>query len=427
MLLLAIVILVSMALVNYRLEQKLLYPPVVFCSVWAADLLLVWLVGDLFFPLSDKSLVIFCCGGLSLSLGSCLALLSTERDATTNISAKASNAFLNALVLVVACSGPFVIYSIVELASNLRTASILLAARMATVDAYASGEAPTLLFGLLTLSIIVAMISSLERGRGGKRSFLAIVLALGFNILTGSRAALFGLILSLIAIGWFRNQRIRWKPLILMVLTLTVSFAAIAIYVQNGEVRADASLSENLSPVAELLALYAAGGIVGFDQVVRQPNIIPHNWQITKFFFETANKFGGRFDVPDLHAGYVSVGPHLSGNVYTMYFAYLGMGYVGMMLTVFFIGFIVGLFYRKALQGSKTAILIYSFLFGALLLSPFNENFFMGLNYSTKIFAVCWVVYGLPIRAAQFTALVNWATIAGPTRHVRFHDPEQAQ
>jgi oligosaccharide repeat unit polymerase len=405
MVILATIILALMAAVNYRIGgRRLLYPPAVFCAVWAGTLFLVWLANTFFFTLSDKTLIIFCGGGLAFSAGSAFALFFPSRPVEVRDS---PNRVINLLLIVVACSAPFVVQWVLGLAAGFSSAPLLLAARMAMLESYEAGEASVLYGGFITLSLIVAMVCFLEGEHHKVRMYLALLIAFALNILAGGRAGIVGLIFAFICLDWLRHKRLHWKPLMGLALVFVFLFGAMAILLQKGEARADASLAENLAPVAEGFALYTGGGIVGFDQVVRQPNIIPHNWQINKFFLEAANKLGAHFDIPDLHAEFLEVGPNLSGNVYTMYFAYLDLGIGGMMLTTALVGFAVTFCFTRALQGSKLAMVLYSFFFGAILLSPFSENFFMGLNYSTKIFAVCWVVYNLPFRAAQFRVLLN--------------------
>ena len=74
---------------------------------------------------------------------------------------------------------------------------------------------------------------------------------------------------------------------------------------------------------------------------MRQPNIVPHNWHIDRFFLETSNKLGARFEIPSLHAEYVELGPRYSSNVYTAYFAYIDFGLPLMMAIVSLIGFVL--------------------------------------------------------------------------------------
>jgi oligosaccharide repeat unit polymerase len=190
-----------------------------------------------------------------------------------------------------------------------------------------------------------------------------------------------------------------------------IILGAMAIAIQKGDARSDAPLSENLEPVFEGFVLYTAGGIVAFDRVVRQPSIVPHNWQISNTALEVANKVGGHFAVPSLRAEYVDVGPAgIFQNVYTIYFAYFDLGTPGMMICMAFYGLAVTLFYRKAIGGSKISIIMYSFFFASVLLTPFAEYFFMGWNFSIKIFIVAWLVYELPTRMRQMGVFLGRVT-----------------
>jgi oligosaccharide repeat unit polymerase len=402
MTLLTILVLASMAVANCFVERRLLYPPIVFCSIWAADLALIGLSGDLFFPLSTESLIIFCCGGLAVSVGSALAIFFPLKTASRRETAETSSSIFKFFVAVVVCSAPFACIWIAQMASRFSAPNFFMAAYMAMIAAYEAGESSVLFGSLLTLSVIMAMIAFLERDRYQKAAFVAVVMGFMLSALTGQRAGVISLIFALVAIDWMKNRCMRWKSLSVMFVLLLAIFSILAVFVGKAGADPNASFSENVVPIAKGFALYAAGGIVGFDEVVRQPNIIPHNWQVSTFFLQTANKFGGHFEVPDLYANYLSVGPDLAGNVYTMYFAFFDLGYPLMMFFIMFIGFIVTLFYRKAIGGNRIAIVIYGFLFTALLLSPYDDNFFMGLNFSLKIFAVSWLVYNLPATWVRF-------------------------
>jgi oligosaccharide repeat unit polymerase len=411
MLLLAISVLVLLALANYWLERRILYPPVVFCGVWAFDIAVVWLSGDLFFMLSEKTLAIFCGGALAFSLGSALASLAPLKTATPRVASRSSIGILRFLVVALVCTAPFMYLWMAEMASRFQAPNFFMAAYMAMLAAYEAGESSVLFNGVLTLSAIVAMIAFLEWDRFKKTAFLAVLIGIGMGILTGERAGVIGLIFILFAIDWMKNQRIRWKVLASMVILFLLIATVLSVLVGKAGADPNASVSENRAPIRDGLALYAVGGIVGFDRVVRQPNIIAHTWQINRFFHETANKFGAHFEVPIIHAAFVDVGPQLNGNVYTMYFAYIDLGLPGMMAVTAFIGIIVGISYRKGLQGSNIARLIYAYFFECMLLAPYSEKFFLELNFSLKILAVSWLVYELPRSWAAFTTSTRRAVV----------------
>ena len=83
-------------------------------------------------------------------------------------------------------SSPFVLLWIADLASNFDAATFLLAARMAMVDAYQSGDSSTSLYGnIVTLAIIIAMIAFLQNEGRKTRASIAIAIAFFLNIAGG--------------------------------------------------------------------------------------------------------------------------------------------------------------------------------------------------------------------------------------------------
>ncbi len=373
MILIAIAMLSLMGLANYWIGKRFLYPPVVFCVVWAADLALVRLAGSFFYPMADETLAVFCLGALAVSIGGGIALLVPIGPMSEQPMGKYSDRILNLLLLIVVCAAPFVVFWIVDLASNFESATFLISVSRAILEAdEAQDPSWTLAGNFMTLALIVAMIAYLQRGEGKKRAFLATAVGLLLTIASAGRSGIVMLMLSFVCLSSIRTRGIPWKLLIPIFLSLVIVAGAMAIAIEKGEARADAPLTDNLVPVFQGFVLYGAGGLVAFDRVVRQPNIIPHNWQITTPLLLVANKLGAQFDIPFLHSEFVDVGPQgLDQNVYTMYFAYFDLGSSGMMLAIAFVGFVVTISYRLAIAGSKLSMIIYSYFFGALLLSPY--------------------------------------------------------
>jgi len=410
-----------MAVVNYRIGNKaLFFPPVVFCFVWAADLTLVWLAGNFFYPLSAATLFIFVFGALAFSLGAYVALCHPQKAPASNRgSIESSDRVLSLLVLVAVAAIPFFYRWITSLTAESGV-NFLFAARSATANEMNAGLAASFFMNLVTFATIVAIIAFCEGGK--KRTFIAIGAALVLNLLTGARAGAMTLILCFLCIDWMKNRRVRWKPLVVMVLALVISFSVIAVYVQTGETRADASLGDNLVPIAQAFIDYAAGGLPAFSQVVERPHIISHNWQIYNPVLLILNHLGAHFEVAGPNAEFLNIGPEgLTTNVYTIYFAYIDFGWLGTMLFMFGIGFLVSHVYLHAMSGGKILTVFYSYLFASIILSPFSDYFFMAFNFSSKLLAISWIVYGLPFRWSQFRALC--ASGAKVNLSARHHDP----
>lgn len=410
MLLLVIFILTVLALANYRIGQKgLFYPPTVFCAVWASDLMLVWMAGDFFYSISTETLFLVLFGCLAFSIGSWITFFhSAPKPRTYTVLSRSSSQFVSLLVMLIVLAVPFCYRWIVGFSSQY-DGNLFLAARRAFLDpGNEINVGSTLFSNVVVLAMTVAMIAFFERDHGKKRSFFAVIAAVVLNLLTGGRSGIVQLVLSLVCLDWLRTRRIHWKPVAAMALIFVVTFSVIAIYLQKGDVRTDASLAENIAPIGRGFVLYAASGPVALDRVVREPHIVPHNWHANRFFLETLNKFGARFDIPSLQAEYVTVGPNSAlQNIYTFYFAYFDFGYLGMIGITFALGFLTTLCYNTAISGGNIAALVYSAIFAGLVLTIFNENLLLNLNFLVKLVAMAWLVYSLPGICSKFSQITR--------------------
>jgi len=109
MLLLTILTLFLLAFVNYKLGGRaLLYPPVVFCAMWAFDLFLVWAAKDFFYPMLPETLFIFLSGAFVFSVGCWVVILLPELKFPAKPALReSSNQIITLLVLIVAAGTPF--------------------------------------------------------------------------------------------------------------------------------------------------------------------------------------------------------------------------------------------------------------------------------------------------------------------------------
>jgi oligosaccharide repeat unit polymerase len=176
-----------------------------------------------------------------------------------------------------------------------------------------------------------------------------------------------------------------------------VLFAIVAVVLGKGRTNPSASLSENIAPAVEIVEWYTLGGVVAFDRIVQNPSGIRSSWSISRFFLLTANKLGASFEVPSLHAEYTMISPSMKTNVYTMYFSYFqDYGWAGIVLLPYVLGYTLTWVYRNARGGSRAALVLYGLMFSGILLSGFNEEFFLALNTLLKGVVVVWLVFSLP-------------------------------
>lgn len=407
MLLIAALILFLLALINYRIGgSALFYPAVVFCLVWAVDILLVWAVGDFFYPMAPQTLVILVSGACALSVGSAIAFLypqqpGTPQDGANRPIGAISNRLISSFVLFEFLCLPLAVRWMLNQASDHPSLNFFLSmSRTMADDDVKATLGYTLFANLVLFSNVTATLAFFERENHLKRWRIAFALALGLNATLAARGAVVSLFLSLLCLDWLRTRRIPWKPLMASVAALFVFGSAIAIYL--GKVGADpnASIADNAVPVLQGLAVYTAGSTVAFDQIVRDPARQGGDSMMSLFLARTVNKFGARLEEPDSDTtgpGFLELGPqHVFTNVYTIYGTYMDCGYPGMVAIMVFLGMVIAACYRRALPGNRIASLFYALLFTGLVLSTFADPFFYGLNYMSKFYVLALCVYALP-------------------------------
>lgn len=400
MLLLAILTLLAIAALNFRVARRVFYPPVVFCLVWAFNLTLIALAGDFFFALSEKTLTIITLACVAFSLGSVLALIMPSRQPRFAYLPTASNKLLNWLLCATILGIPVFYHWVAGLTGSAGLADVM-STRAAMVALGNGGEVESSFYeNIATFTLAIVTVACFENGR--KRKILALLVGVLITFLSGSRYAIASLMLSAFFLDWLRQGRIRWRLIIPGIMTFIILFGVMAVYLGHGETNKEGSVVENVVPALQLIALYASGPLVAYDRVVRDPAIIPHSWQIDRAFLLILNKFGLHFDVPTIFAEYVAVGKDNVQNAYTMYFAYYDWGIAGTMLITSMIGFYIAWLFRRALTGHRIAAVLCAYFVAECVLGIFNENFFLGLNYIAKLAALSWIVYSSPIYWRKF-------------------------
>lgn len=413
MLVLAIVLLFLLAIVNFFIGKRVLvYPPFVYCSVWAVALLVIWIAGDFYYPLSTKTLWVFISGACAFSLGAIIALVLPMGNLPKGtMFSKVSNRLLTTLVLVVIAAAPFAVLWIIRALSANPTANFLASAREA-LFVEEQGLGPILVQNLLILAVAVAIAAFREKEMGKARSFVAILVALVLTFLTGARSSFVPLILSLLCLDWMKNHKVRWKLFSVLTVVLLILSSATAIFLGKAGADRNASLTQNITPVFEGFVLYGTAPLVAYDQAVRSPNIVPHFMGVSGLATHLLYRIDPTFRPPlvdiDWLSTFVCTSPDQCGmNVFTIYFSYIDFGFMGMFGMVTLFGVVVTTVYRYASHGHSVAILMYVLMFSGVVLSVFQEYFFDYANYLLKCFVVFLFIYSLPAMVTRASAIAH--------------------
>jgi oligosaccharide repeat unit polymerase len=416
LILLSIVLLSLAAVVNYRVGGKTpLFPPLVYCAVWAFGLLLLLCSGRYFYPLRPQTIFIFVCGAFAFSLGSWAAAFLPERiHPPQPIVPEASNRILNFLIAIVVIGAPFFYRWLTGLvADQTVTGSFLFLARSATEEVLRKGWAVSI-FGTLTeLSRIVAMMAFYDRDGHPKRAIFTVVLAFVMSAMWGQKYGPLTLAVALFCIDTMQTKRLRWKTFLSVAGVAFVISFALLYYLQRDP-------GDAIPSVLRLIVLYAVGGLVGFDRILRNPSLVPQELNpIHIYYLRIVQKLGGHVVIPET-AGFISVGPNsLIDNVFTVYWSYMDLGLIGVFGFTAAAGFLITLVYKRAIHGRRGAVMIYCVLLFGILFSMFNEVLFSVLYLMLKVWVFSWLVYAFPQRWQQLTAMLRTRVETGATHAVR--------
>lgn len=408
MLLLTATVLFLLAGLNYRLGGRYLFhPAVVFCSVWAFGVFLIWVMGDFFYPISPETLLIFMGGALAFSLGSAVVNLYPRGD--TKPLPAPTDRIINTSIVLIICATPLALRWMIQQIAEHPHSNWVGSAYITMLDEKVQATLGYTLFGnLVIFSNMIALAAFCERDNHKKRWWLAFFLTLSLNLLMGSRSGIVTLIFALPFLDWLKTRRLRWKLLLGLGTLLFILVSTVAIYLGKGEARADASLRENAVPVMHGLTLYAVGAAVAFDKVVQDPTLRPHNFEISVFFVETLNKFGANLEHRAPATGYVDIGPNnLTINIYSIYYMYFELGYPAMMAIMILLGLVTTIYFMRALAGNPVSTIMYAALFSCIVLSLYAEYFFHSLNYLLKLYVVVWMIYRLPYVWRSFSRFLR--------------------
>ena len=393
--------LIVLTVLNYAVSRSLIYPPLLFCAVWAVQMVGLQITGDYFFPMEDTTLWVFFFGALAFTAGGLLAMLlklgppKAEPDAQTlryiDVILKVS--FVIGLILL-----PFYWNYLRSLVGGGDVANFWKELRMATLE-HAETDARDVnpILASIPFFSLLATISLYEfcrTGLGWLRACCGILISLIYHLGSTARSEVLILIVSLFAAVWFRSPKkaLRWGALAMC--GFFVLFFFNQLKVEKAGSRADESVANNLPQFARGLAIYSLGSAVAFDGSVRNPGLIPNTFPITGYFTRALNKFGFQLEDPVPFLQNIAVNTAFSINAYTVYFSYYSdYGMFGTSLFMAAFGFVTTFVFRKASRNDPAHVLLFGLAMYCTLTSFFADFFVLEMGFWFKAFAVGVIFY----------------------------------
>src|ERR1700748_1689537 len=293
----AILLLSLWGVFMWRYGRSILFPPALLTLVWAATFLVLFLCGDMYYPITRSTVFIAFAGIIAFSTGGLLAirLPKTRSFSLTKISAMRVTSIrrlLRWMPLILVLNLPFFLAYLGQLSATIAPREgIWRQIRMASIRANATGGGIHIESSLLPLISFVALLAVFEwteTRRDGKHALATFVLAALYHLLNGSRSDILLLLVSAVTIYWVRSGTPPKKVLV----TALLGFGTIFIVnqVAMGKFGADtnASIGENVPKVIEGVTTYWLGGIVAFDQFCQNPKL-KYGWDLNAFAIRIAN------------------------------------------------------------------------------------------------------------------------------------------
>ena len=399
MIYLVIMLLLLLLAANRAISGSLLYPPCVYTAVWLVSLTALVVSGDTFYPVVPEALLVYLTGAVAFSLGGLVAF--TLRSSPLPVprqpqQIRQTRAVLDMALLVVLVGLPFYVRDIMG-TFDIFDVRVFAELRIAAVaESESSERAFSLLRNLVVLAQFVAMAMHYENDgtRYRKwRSYFAILLAITYGVLTGSKGPAVTLMIGLMFVSFIRKQRVSLLTLGWVVGMVFLFFSGGLLLVNYIGIAADLSI-DTFRLVAETVQYYWLSGLVAFNRIVQMPNSLESTQTLGRFFLETANGFGARFTIPSIHAEFTPVSASQETNIYTIYVSYFkDHGWFGLIIGMSVLGAAVSGVYRAARTGAPVAVILFASLATGIVFSFNGEHFVLRLNYYIKMWVFLYLLY----------------------------------
>ena len=406
-----VIALVVLLKLNHIVFRSIMAPAVFFVSVWAVTLAALALCGDLFFPISVVTLLIYLVGALAFSIGGMLALTAeptSPRRSLVILSYERHHycrVVLDVLFVVCLCGLPLFAHRMLDPVGGWANPTALPEVRQSAVEASGRASAFSAINNLAVLSRFVAFGLFFENdGSRARRwrAYLSLLPAIAYGSLTGSKGPAVTILLTAAFLTWLKSGKVTFKSAVTVVVLCTICFSVGVLVINYGYVQFS-SASQAGTRLAWVVPSYWLGGAVAFDQIVRDPGSVPSTQPIDSFFVESANSLGAQFDMVSPHAQYTDIssnGISEDTNVYTIYFSYYkDHGWFGMVGLMMIAGFCLTLLYQSALRMGPVSILLCAMTLVGTFFSFHAEHYWRGLNEYIKAVVFFSLLYHGPVIA----------------------------
>jgi len=421
----ALLALWSLAMLRYG--RSVLFPPASLGIVWTITLFVIWLCGDLYFPLTTKADEIVLAGVLAFSFGGICAILvplwkGRTLAAVTPTRHIQVDQWLNTAVTLSVLNIPFSYLYFKQLSETVAPREnawrqFRIASNKANISGHTALPFESFILPFLSIIALIAVYEYADTGRRSGRALFFVFLAVGYQMINGARSEVLLVLVSSVVILWLKKGTAPVRLLLVMGFAFLLVFCVNQISMSKYGAVAGASLSDNLPHVAEGFGTYWLGGIIAFDRNRQNPEL-KYGWDLGKFAKRIANRFGATYSEHDRNLEYTKISPRQITNVYTVFLPYYmdHGGMPGVLYLMFFVGFLSAYVYRCAIHGHCWAVFTLGAFVYATVMTIFSEEYFAQVMFWIKAGAVATMVYFAP-RISEPSGS-RWAVMGEPEREL---------
>jgi oligosaccharide repeat unit polymerase len=384
-------------------------PPTLFVGVWTGTVGALALCGNLFYPVSVKTLLIYLVGATVFSVsGMVAATLPGRTFSRRSIDLGFDRhhycrIVLDVLFLACLCGLPFFAHKMLDPVGGWGNPTALLEVRQNVLEASSQVTTFSGVNNLAVLARFVAfgMFYENDGTRGRKlRAYLSLPPAIAYGLLNGSKGPAVVVLITVMFLTWLKARKVDLKSAF-VVGVLCIAFFSAGLLLINYAFMNFSRAGDAETRLAWVVPNYWLGGPVAFDQIVENPNAVPSTQGIDRFFLETANSLGAHFELPTRHAQFTSISDsEISSdtNVYTIYFSYYkDYGWPGVILLMALAGFCTTWVYNIALRGRPVAVVLCAMTLVGTVFSFNGEHYWLELNEYIKALIFFTLLYRGPI------------------------------
>lgn len=399
----------SIVLINFRVWRRWDAPAPLLALVWACVSTLYLLAsGSILFPISSTTMGYVFASLIAFSFGAMCAWHEAkpgaQAEALDNHERLVRTRILQGLVVFLIVTLPFYLRDAFQGVSLDEPALLLAELRRKGLDSAGETRSFSFIRNLSQISFVVALslpfVATPSRRLWVTR-VAAILIAVVHGLSTGSKAVVPSIIIALLIISYGNTAERRsvLKP----VLTVFVGVALFLVAVRfTAMAYIEGSFIDLLPVLAEVFLLYVAAPLVALDQALSDPLSVSvmgqDPYRSVQFVINgISNTFGlgGAENIPGLHASFLQTGPSVPDavNTYTHLISYHLMGGPSVaLLSLAFLGFLLGSLFCRIRPGLISLNVYYSILAVGLVFSFGGEGFLMHAPNLIKGLFVCLTV-----------------------------------